>query len=331
MNTVTLKNVLRSLARTGALQVPQIRKLVADLDSLRQEVARLQEASRHINGSESPAFGFAPPGHFYSPIPSLEDVRKREAQLFRIPSRSIPGIDLNEDAQLALLDRFKAFYDEQPFTGTKVPGHRYFFENPAYSYTDALFLYCMIRHARPKRIIEVGSGYSSCVTLDTNELYFGNQIACTFVEPYPNLLVSLLQEDDLRRIEIITSPLQELDIGRFSELEKNDILFIDSTHVSKIGSDVNMILLEILPSLQAGVYIHFHDIFYPFEYPAQWIYEGRAWTEAYLLRAFLEFNNNFEIVFFTTFLEIFHAERFAREMPLCLKNLGGSIWLRRVA
>ena len=333
MSTAPITSLLRSLVRTGALQVPQIRRVVLDRDRLREEVVRLREEVAALQKAASAKSQttpqYAPPGHFYSPIPSLEDVRKHEGQLFGNPSRTILGIDLNEKAQLALLERFKPFYDEQPFTENKVSGRRYFFENPAYSYSDALFLYCMIRHAQPKRIIEVGSGYSSCVTLDTNELYFHNEIACTFVEPYPNGLLSLLRQDDLDRIELVARPLQEVDIKRFSGLEKNDILFIDSTHVSKIGSDVNRIILEILASLRPGVYIHFHDIFYPFEYPAPWIYEGRAWTEAYLLRAFLEFNTSFEIVFFNTFLEIFYPERFAQEMPLCLKNPGGSIWLRR--
>ena len=115
----------------------------------------------------------------------------------------------------------------------------------------------------------------------------------------------------------------------FATLEENDILFIDSTHVAKIGSDVNYLFFEVLPRLRAGVYVHVHDIFHPFEYPRAWIYEGRAWTEAYMLRAFLTFNTAFEIVLFNTFLERFHRERFAHKMPLCLRNEGGSIWLRR--
>ncbi|HKW95839.1 MAG TPA: class I SAM-dependent methyltransferase, partial [Methylomirabilota bacterium] len=117
---------------------------------------------------------------------------------------------------------------------------------------------------------------------------------------------------------------------RFRELDESDILFIDSTHVVKLGSDVNYIFREILPSLRVGVYVHFHDVFYPFEYPAAWHREGRAWTEAYLLRSFLTFNSAYEIVLYNTFLEHFHREEFARHMPLCLENEGGSIWLRRV-
>jgi hypothetical protein len=160
-------------------------------------------------------------------------------------------------------------------------------------------------------------------------MLFGGNIACTFIEPYPKLLHTLVRESDFERIEILETRIQDTPLERFRALEPNDILFIDSTHVAKVGSDVNYIFSDILPILRPGVYVHFHDIFYPFEYPKEWIYEGRAWNEAYLLRAFLAFNGAYEIVLFNTFLERFHRERFARMMPLCLKNEGGSIWLRR--
>ena len=273
---------------------------------------------------------FVPPGHFYSPLPSIEDIRRNEARLFAPPPRELPGIALNEAGQLALLAEFQSYYDAQPFTPERSPGLRYFFENPAYSYSDAIFLHCMIRHVRPRRIIEVGSGYSSCVTLDTNERHFDNSIACTFIEPYPELLRSLVRPDDLPRIEILERGLQDVELSRFRALEANDILFIDSTHVAKIGSDVNYIFAQILPALQPGVYVHFHDIFYPFEYPKAWVLEGRGWTEDYMLRAFLTYNVSFEIKLFNTFLERFHREWFALHMPVCLRNEGGSIWLRRV-
>jgi predicted O-methyltransferase YrrM len=274
---------------------------------------------------------FVPPGHFYSPIPALDDVRCDEQRLFpAVVPHELPGIALNEVRQLAMLDELQPYYDSQPFDAEKTSNLRYWLENPSYGYSDAIFLHCMIRHARPRRIIEVGSGYSSCVMLDTSELFFDNRIACTFVEPYPERLRSLLRDDDLERIEILDRRLQEITLDRFRALEANDILFIDSTHVSKIGSDVNYIFAEILPALCPGVYVHFHDIIYPFEYPKEWIYEGRAWTEAYLLRAFLTFNHAYEIVLFNTFLERFHRDRFVRKMPLCLKNEGGSIWLLRI-
>jgi len=189
----------------------------------------------------------------------------------------------------------------------------------------------MMRHASPKRIVEIGSGYSSCVALDTNELFFDNQIACVFIDPNTNLLLSLIRAEDRSRVTIIPQRVQDVSLEVFRTLEANDFLFIDSTHVAKIGSDVNDIMTRILPALQVGVYVHFHDVPYPFEYFRDWIEEGRAWNEAYMVRAFLSFNSAYEIVFFNTFLERFHRERFAALMPLCLRNEGGSLWIRRVS
>jgi hypothetical protein len=272
---------------------------------------------------------FVPPGHFYSPIPALDDLTRDHERLFGPPPQSLPGIALHEDRQLQLLGEFRRYYADLPFPETQSPGHRYFYDNRYYSYSDAITLYCMIRHLEPERIIEIGSGHSSCVTLDTNDRFFRGRIKCTFIEPYPDRLLSLLQPDDRSRIDLLRQRLQDVPLDRFRELQARDILFIDSTHVSKIGSDVNFIVTEVLPSLNRGVYIHFHDVFYPFEYPADWAYAGRGWTEAYLLRAFLAFNDSFEVVFFNTFLERFHRAEFERHMPLCLRNEGGSLWIRR--
>ncbi len=269
------------------------------------------------------------PGHFYSPIPDPEEVRRDEARIFGAPPRQLPGIDLHEAEQMQLLEDLAAYYDSMPFRAGKTAGLRFHFENPAYSYSDAILLHCMIRHAKPRRIIEVGSGYSSCATLDTSELFFDGRIEATFIEPYPALLESLLKEGDRARIRIIPARLQDVAIETFEALERDDILFIDSTHVGKTGSDVNCLLFEILPRLAAGVYVHVHDIFYPFEYPKEWIYRGRAWNEAYLMRAFLQYNGAFRIVLMNTFMQHFHEDFFSRRMPLCLKNPGGSLWLRR--
>jgi len=100
--------------------------------------------------------------------------------------------------------------------------------------------------------------------------------------------------------------------------------------VSKLNSDVNRIFFDLLPSIKKGVLIHFHDIFWPFEYPKEWIREGRAWNEAYLLRAFLEFNDSYEIVFFVSYMHTFHTELLQEQMPLCLKNSGANIWIRKI-
>jgi hypothetical protein len=309
---------LKGLVKRVARGTPGVRGLVEARDAL------------HDLGEARDAFRFAPPGHFLSPIPSLKDVRRDEERLFRRPNE-LAGIELNEARQLELLKRFRTYYAELPFPENQTSGYRYFFDNPMYSYSDAIFLYCMLRHLRPRRVIEVGSGYSSCVTLDTNERFFRNELACTFIEPAPAVLLSLITAEDRERVEIIEKRVQDVDVSKFMQLEENDVLFIDSTHVSKIGSDVNYIFSEVLPSLSRGVYVHFHDVFFPFEYPRDWIYQGRVWSEAYLLRAFLTFNSAFEIVLFNTYLEHFHREEFERHMPLCLRNEGASIWLRRVA
>lgn len=270
-----------------------------------------------------------PAGHFYSPIPSLSDVRRREDKLFGVLPLTIPGIDLRETGQIKLFEALCAYYPEQPFSDTKTAQRRFFFDNPNFSYGEAVILYCMMRHLKPKKIIEVGCGYSSCAILDANELFFNSSIACTFIEPYPNLLQSLIRPADLKRIQVLRTPLQEAPLDLFSTLSSGDILVIDSTHVSKIGSDVNQLLFEVLPALAEGVYIHIHDICYPFEYPKAWIYQGRSWNEAYLLRAFLQYNTAFEIVFFNSYFGLLHGDKLAAGMPLCAKNPGSSLWLRK--
>jgi predicted O-methyltransferase YrrM len=237
---------------------------------------------------------------------------------------------LNEKGQLALLKQFEAFYPDQPFTPDPAPGRRYSFENPNYSYNDGIVLYCMMRHSRPRRIVEIGSGYSSCAMLDVNERFFDNSIACTFIDPYPQLLRDLINESDHDRIRIFGQRVQDVDIDVFRELQASDILFIDSSHVTKTGSDVNYIIFKILPLLNEGVLIHFHDIFYPFEYPVDWVYEGRSWNEAYLLRAFMQYNEAFEIQFFNSFLIEKYRETFESAMPLCLKRAGANLWLKKI-
>lgn len=272
---------------------------------------------------------WVPPGHALSPIPSLIEVKDREQAIYAVP-REMPGLELNEAGQLQLFDELRQYYAEQPFPEQQSPGRRYWFENPAYSYSDAILLYCLIRHLRPARIIEVGSGYSSAAMLDTNELFFDGAIECMFIEPQPLLLRSLLKDDDLQKIHLLERKLQLVDLDLFAKLAANDILFIDSSHVSKIDSDVNHILFRILPVLQSGVFIHFHDVFYPFEYPRDWVYEGRAWNETYLLRAFLQYNERFQIQLCNTFIDWFHKEKYFHDMPLVRKNTGGGIWLKKL-
>jgi hypothetical protein len=313
--------------RAGLVEARRLRQENAQL---RSETARLKSDLDGATAERDRWLLGWPPGHFYSPLPSIEDVKRKEAAIFRIPG-DIPAVNINSAGQVQLFEELKTYYAEQPFQDGKQDDIRYYFDNPNFSYGEAIILYCMIRHIKPRRIIEIGSGYSSCVTIDTSERFLEHSVRYTFIEPYPDLLLSLLKEEDTGRVEIIRSDLQEVDVSTFSELAAGDMLFIDSTHVSKINSDVNYILFDILPRLKQGVYIHFHDIGYPFEYPKEWIYQGRAWNEAYILRAFLQYNNTFEIQFFNSFFGYFHHSALAEHMPLCAKNPGTSIWLKKTS
>ena len=275
------------------------------------------------------AWGFVPPGHYYSPIPDWAQVRADAARIFAEPRRSLPGLDMREEDQLALIETLSQYYATMPFKDEKTEGLRFHFANDSFTDCDAIFLHCMIRHLRPRRIVEIGSGYSSCVTLDTNELFCDGSIALTFIEPYPELLHKLLRPGDARRVTILPQRLQDVDASVFAGLAAGDILFVDSTHVSRIDSDVNRIVFEILPALAPGVHVHFHDMFWPFEYPRAWVEAGRAWNELYLLRAFLEFNQRFRVRLMSSFLAHFHDVFVRRKMPLCMRNSGGNLWLER--
>jgi hypothetical protein len=153
---------------------------------------------------------------------------------------------------------------------------------------------------RPKRIIEVGSGFSSSLMLDTNEAFLDRSVQFTFIEPNPHIsLARLLRKEDYSHADVRKSFVQDVDVSLYESLEENDILFIDNSHVSKTGSDVNFLMTEVLPILKKGVLVHIHDIFHPFEYPKEWLLDWRInWNEIYIVHNFLLFNDAYEMVFF---------------------------------
>jgi predicted O-methyltransferase YrrM len=292
------------------------------LNKLRHIKSSYQEGSKFRKNS------YYPVAHYYSPIVSVEEVMKNTNQIWNGENiDGIAGINLNTESQIKLIEEdLCQFYNELPFLAEKQEGLRYYFDNKYYTYTDGIVLYAMMRSFKPKRIIEIGSGFSSAVMLDTNEIFFDNQIQLTFIEPYPDRLYSLINKSDEQSTQIIVKGIQAVNLEIFEELEENDILFIDSSHVVKTGSDVNQILFEILPRLKRGVLIHFHDIFYPFEYPKEWVYGGRNWNEDYFLKAFLMYNSEFEIKLFSHYIHQHHQKAF-KKMPLAYKNTGGNLWL----
>jgi hypothetical protein len=270
-------------------------------------------------------FSLYPPGHFSSPIPNRREIRAKSDTT----TREIPGIDLRAEQQLSLLQTLSNYYAELPFTATATDRTRYYYDNDFFSYGDAIILFCMLRHYRPGRVVEVGSGFSSAVMLDTKELFL-QALDLTFIEPETNRLRRLLKDRGETQAHLIEERIQEADLSIVKSLNENDLLFVDSSHVLKLGSDVGHIVFQILPLLKKGVIIHFHDIPWPFEYPREWLDKGIFWNEAYFLRAFLQYNKAFEILYFNSYIFEFHREILGEKMPLCLRNPGGGLWLRKV-
>jgi len=297
------------------------------------EVSRLKAENKRLtaeNAQLKMGHHFAP-GHYYSTIANLEEIREHHDAIFKNFPRELPGIDLNEAGQQELFDQWKPIFAAADFPVTKEKGRRYYTENNWYPYGDAIVLYCMMRHFRPKRIIEVGSGFSSCAILDTNERFFQNQIRCTFIEPEPERFLTAIFPEDHGRVDLVSKDVRSLPPEYFQSLDSGDILLIDSSHVSKVYSDVNYLMFQVLPRLKSGVLIHIHDVFYPFEYPANWVYEGWSWNEDYLVRAFLQHNQAFKIRFMNTLWYQFHAAQIQAEIPRALGGGGGgSIWLQKV-
>lgn len=287
--------------------------------------------AKHVPVPEPTAYGTGiyPVGHYYSPLPNIDEVLCDFPRLYPdTPPRELPGIALNEASQLTLLEKMTPLLADAPFGEQKKAGLRYHYENGFYSYTDALFLYGMMRHLQPRRIIEIGSGFSSCVMLDTNEQFMQSKTEVIFVEPCPEPLKKAIFPSD--HIQLLQQRIQDVDIRLFETLGVNDILFIDSTHVAKVGSDVNYYLFEVFPRLKPGVLIHIHDVYYPFEYPQFCILKGIYWNESYMLRAFLSHNHAYEIVLFSHYLAAFYLPALHAFHPLCVKNTGGNLWLRKI-
>ncbi len=115
---------------------------------------------------------WVPPGHFYSPLPCIDELKQREDTIWGNMPKSFLGIDLNEEEQIFMLESMSECYNTLPFSEKQKDGYRYYFDNSFFGYADGIILYCFLQKYRPKRIIEVGSGFSSALMLDVNEHSF---------------------------------------------------------------------------------------------------------------------------------------------------------------
>jgi hypothetical protein len=272
-----------------------------------------------------------PPGHYYSPIVDPSDAEAIRAVRNRTSAPPPLGLDIDLPQMQDTLRRFAVHHGVWPFPPGKSPGYRFYYENPFFACHDASIYFSALLEYRPRRVIEVGAGFSSCLLLDTRERFTSGGIDITLVDPSLDRLDALTDASRSPDTRLLECRLQDVPLHLFEQLNEGDILFIDSSHVAKTGSDVNHYLFEILPRLAPGVIIHVHDILYPFEYPESWVIEEkRSWNEAYVLRAFLQYNDAFGILYWNNF--VFHRSRELLQslMPLCLENEGGSLWLRKL-
>ncbi len=205
----------------------------------------------------------------------------------------------------------------------------FYMDNGAFGAGDADMYYLMIRNRKPRRIIEIGSGFSTLLALEAvrknKEEGIETKLIC--IEPYETSWL-----DKCGEIQLLRKKLEEIDLSFFLQLEENDILFIDSSHIIQPDNDVLYEYLRLLPTLNTGVFIHIHDIFSPRNYRQEWITEEvRFWNEQYLLEAFLYYNHSFSVVFALNLLKNDHYQ----EASFTLRNLTpaaepGSFWLKKV-
>lgn len=273
------------------------------------------------------------PIHFYEPIPDTTTLKE---ELWEKQSELV-GININEKEQIDLLSlfslRYKEEYDRLPRNKTTNP-YQYYLNNQMFDAVDAEILYCMNRHFKPKRIVEIGSG---CSTLLSAQAILKNReedssYECEFVaiEPYPS---EVLKEGVPGLSKLFVKEVQDVPLLEFEKLRENDVLFIDSSHVLKIGGDVRYEFLEILPRLQRGVLIHVHDIFLPAEYHKEFVLtQYRFWTEQYLLQAFLTCNDCFEVIWAGSYMHLKHPQALEAAFGSYKRNESwpGSFWMRKI-
>ncbi|HEX9803294.1 MAG TPA: class I SAM-dependent methyltransferase [Gammaproteobacteria bacterium] len=265
--------------------------------------------------------------HYYQPVFNVntipEDVWTKKDPML--------GIDWDEEGQLALLSQFNYQNELERVPVNEVKGSLEFYhDNNSFGSADAEMLYNMVRFHKPGRVIEIGSGYSTRMmkkALDENKKE-GFQSSHICIEPYEMPWLESLGLD-----EVVREKVESVNPELFSSLQENDILFIDSSHVLRLGGDVFAEYLRILPSLNPGVVVHIHDIFLPYEYPRSWVVEHRRfWTEQYILQAFLAFNSSFRVLAAVHWLYRDRSEQLASACPVYAKlnKGGGSFWMKKI-
>jgi SAM-dependent methyltransferase/predicted O-methyltransferase YrrM len=271
-----------------------------------------------------------PLGHYYSPLYDGRELAEQRERIWTHPPRETPGLEWHDEEQRRLCrDVFapqeRLVLDDDPTDDPTV----YYATNDQYPPLDAWVLEGLLRHLNPSRMVEIGSGFSTLISARVNREHLGGSMHLTCIEPYPReFLAAGVPGVSQLRIEKI----QDTPLDVFTELGEDDMLFVDTSHTVKTGGDVVWIVEEIVPRLGSGVFIHVHDIFLPGDYPEPWVAEGWGWNEMYLVRAFLTFNDQFEIVWGAQYMIQKHFDEVLAAFPEYGQHAhkgGGSLWLRR--
>lgn len=275
-----------------------------------------------FNFSEKFGFHFLQ-SNFYSIIPSNKDV-----ELYRSQKKDNGLDEVFSNYNQNLIDEIIEFSQNKKAvfkTSKNFTEDNGYFEN-----LDATFYELIIRKYCPKNIIEIGAGYSTLISemLNEKKIYELN-----IIEPYPK---SFLR--NLNNLTLTEKKLQDVDFSIFEKLKENDILFIDSSHAYKLGSDVYYIFNSILPKLNKGVLVHFHDIFLPNDYPISWTKDLKIfWNEQYFLNVFLLYNRSYKILYPLNYIfnslysdKLLNLQKFY-SYDYNHDNIGpGSFWIKKI-
>jgi predicted O-methyltransferase YrrM len=257
--------------------------------------------------------------HYYEPQFNFENLKKELDE-----KRNLPGINFDITQQLFLLEKIN-YKEELLNLNLEIgsPNTNFKIDNNFFERGDAEIYYSMIRYYKPKKIIEIGSGFSTLIALEANKKNNSNS-TITCIEPYEN---SWLEKLD---INLIRKKIEQIDFKNEINLESNDILFIDSSHIIRPEGDVLKIFHEILPILNKGVIIHVHDIFTPFNYPSAWIKkENRFWNEQYLLESLLDNSKRYSVLCSLNYLKNEKYNELSKICPYLKKNsMPGSFYIK---
>jgi hypothetical protein len=275
---------------------------------------------------------WAPPGHLHSPVTDPNDPFVRETEIRNLQAlEDRSDLLIDEQAQLRLLGWLGEHGSLFPFHSAPEPEWHYCTQNGHFGQADAALMCAMLLEYKPSRLIEIGCGFSSLLVMDVNDHFLDHNLDVNFVDPRPDGVLCLLTPLDPYRERVQGRRSQEVPTETFQQLQRGDILSLETSHVAKTGSDVCDILFRILPSLAPGVLVHVHDIFYPFEYPETWVVQdNRSWNEAYFLRAFLQFNDTFRVLFFNDLMFRKYPDQMRAAFPGSEDTHPSSLWLEKL-